>query len=128
MTEGNPAMTTNDRKPWSDVHADYKSDATGVRRVLVFNEEVGTAVLVPWVGPKVRVETLVAIDWSDKGLSLEPVLSFIGDALVGVTTGTVDHPKLGTVPCHRVAFDADRVRDTEVHGRGYHAGFVVSLQ
>lgn len=121
-------MTTNDRKPWADVHADYKSDATGVRRVLVLDETTGATVLTRWIGPDARVETLVAMDWNDKGLSLDPILAFVGDALISVTSSTADHPKLGTVPCHRIAFDGRMVRNTEVHGKGYHAGFVVHVE
>lgn len=80
-----------------------------------------------------RVEVLVAIDWSDDGLDIEPVRHFVrsqggSDALVGVVP--VDHVKPSgvVVPCWRVSFDADRVRNTEVHGVSYRAGFVSHVE
>jgi hypothetical protein len=37
-------------RPWDQIHPHYKSEADGVRKVLVWDKHQGT-VLVPWVGP-----------------------------------------------------------------------------
>jgi hypothetical protein len=75
-----------------------------------------------------RTETLVAFDWNNADLPIGPVLDFLSDAFVTHTTETRPHWNTGAPQLvHLVAFDADRVRNTEVHGAGYRAGFVVHI-
>lgn len=75
-----------------------------------------------------RPETLVAVDWSNEGLDIAPVLAFVGDALISHESGEQTHWKTGAVqPFHRVTFDSRAIRNTEVHGRGYGCGFLVNI-
>lgn len=84
--------------------------------------------------PALRTETLVAIDWNDKGLDIESVLAYIrqhagADALVSVTA--VDHIKDRTgeiVGSWRVVFNARQVRNTVVNGAAFRAGFVSHIE
>lgn len=82
----------------------------------------------------VRTETLVAIDWSGADRDIEPVRHFIratggADALGKVTPFDFTKDRTGeVVAAWRVDFDADRVRNTEVHGAGFRAGFVVHIE
>jgi hypothetical protein len=82
----------------------------------------------------VRTQTLVAIDWNGADRDIEPVRHFIRknggpDALVDVTPVDFTKDRTGeVVGCWRVTFDADKVRNTEVHGAGYRAGFVSHIE
>ena len=74
-------------------------------------------------------ETLVAIDFDRKGVSIAPVLEFVGDALLHHREGTTPHWRTGEpLVTHWVTFDARRVRNTEVHGAGFRAGFVSHVE
>lgn len=76
-------------------------------------------------------QVLVAVDWENSGRSPEPVLDFLRehDALVAHEVGWQAHWKTGeTQPVHRFRFDAGKVRNTEVHGVGFRAGFVVHVE
>ena len=76
-----------------------------------------------------KVERLVAMDWADKGLDPAPVLAFIGDALISHEVTTTPHWRTGKpVVTHLFTFDGLRVRNTEVHGAGYRAGFVSHIE
>lgn len=81
-----------------------------------------------------RKETLVAIDWDGAERDIEPVRHFIRreggpDALLAVTP--FDFTKTATgevVGAWRVEFDAHKVRNTEVHGASFRAGFVSHIE
>ena len=76
-----------------------------------------------------NVQTLVATDYDGLGLDISPVLAFIGGATVSVDRGTYRHFRTGVeLPEYRITFDADQVRNTVVHGVGFNAGFVVSIE
>jgi hypothetical protein len=74
--------------------------------------------------------TLVAVDW-DGDANLDRLLDRIGDALIDVTTVVEARPvrtnDVVDKTVHYVRFDGSKVRDTHVHGYGYHAGFLVHL-
>ena len=76
-----------------------------------------------------KVERLVAMDWADKGLDPAPVLAFIGDALISheVTTTPRYHDQSPAVT-HLFTFDGRQVRNTEVHGASFHAGFTSHIE
>jgi hypothetical protein len=74
-------------------------------------------------------QILVAMDWLSAGLPIDRVLAFVGDALVAHEVTTTPHWQTGEpIPTHRVTFDADQVRHTEVHGRSFHSGFVGHIE
>lgn len=76
----------------------------------------------------VRPETLVAIDFDQEGVSIAPVLEFIGDALLHHREGTTPHWRNGEpLATHWVTFDARRVRNTAVHRAGFLAGFAIYI-
>lgn len=81
-----------------------------------------------------RAETLVAIDWDNADRDIEPVRHFIRsnggpDALVDVKPVDFTKDRTGeTVACWRVTFDAELVRNTEVHGASFRAGFVSHIE
>lgn len=78
-----------------------------------------------------RHQTLVAMNYSGEG-DLARVLDFVKkhDALVSVESVEVEHfrDKDRIIPTHRVTFDANKVRNTEVHGASFHAGFVSHVE
>lgn len=82
-----------------------------------------------------NVQTLEAIDWNDKGLLIHSVVDFIRreggyDALIDVKAAETD-PRLSNgrqVPMWVVRFDGNKVRNTEVHGKAYRAGFVAGIK
>lgn len=77
----------------------------------------------------VKAQTLVAIDFTGSGLDIAPVLAFAGDAVLHHRAGETPHWRSGEpLPTHWVTFDADRVRNTEIHGAGYRAGFTVHVE
>lgn len=70
-----------------------------------------------------RPETLVALDF-DNALDIQPVLDFVGDALLGWADDFTPHWRTGEpVRTHFVTFDARKVRNTEVHGKSFRTGF-----
>lgn len=80
-----------------------------------------------------RYETLVAIDWEGTGRSIQPVLDYVArhgeHVLANHWSEPRAHPTTGlTQNVHYVTFDARQVRNTEVHGAGYRAGFVVHIE
>jgi hypothetical protein len=80
---------------------------------------------------RTRTEVLVAIDWDRKGADLAPVIAAIEaeGALLGVATDEEwTNWKGVTMTRHEVRFNALKIRNTEVHGLGYRAGFVVNVE
>ena len=76
-----------------------------------------------------KVERLVAIDWSGTGVDPAPVLAFIGDALISHEVSTIPHYSTGEpLVTHLFVFDGLRVRNTEVHGASFHAGFTSHIE
>lgn len=80
-----------------------------------------------------KPQTLVAIDWKNEGLSIDRVLAYVGDALIGhdVTEQPSNSTKAqpgDTQTVHRVTFDSRQVRNTDVHGAGYRSGFLVNIE
>jgi hypothetical protein len=78
-----------------------------------------------------RVQILRAIDWENAGRDPQPIIDFINrhDALIEHKTVEQPHWKTGDPQTvHLFTFDAKKVRNTEVHGAGYHAGFVVNIE
>ena len=76
---------------------------------------------------RTKTETLVALDFD--GLDPAPVLAFIGDALISHEVTTTPHWRTGEpVLTHLFTFDGRQVRNTEVHGAGYRAGFVSHIE
>lgn len=78
-------------------------------------------------------EALVAIDW-EGGHDIQPVLDRLAEvgALMGIQTGPYSLPNPGGDRVERtrhvVTFDRNMIRDTEAHGIGYRAGFVVHIE
>lgn len=69
------------------------------------------------------------MDWDSADLSIQPVLDFVGDALVGHEIVEVPHWRTGApITTHRVTFDAGVVRNTEVHGKSFRSGFVSNIE
>lgn len=79
-----------------------------------------------------RVRTLVAADYTpDSRLDPQAIRDFIGpDAMAGETCELVPHfrDKGRMIRTYRFEFDANQVRNTEVHGAGYRAGYVVHVE
>lgn len=80
-----------------------------------------------------RIETLVAIDWDDADRRIDSILDFIRreggpDAYVGAVPFDHVKPNGGTVGAWRIQFNARKVRNTEVHGKAYRAGFVSHIE
>lgn len=78
-----------------------------------------------------KLQSLVAMDYSGEG-NLDRVISFVDkfDALVWVETVEVAHfrDEGRMIPTHRVTFDANKVRNTEVHAASFGAGFVSHIE
>lgn len=76
-----------------------------------------------------KAQTLVAMNHGAGDRSIEPVLRFIDQALLDHQVITQPHWRTKEPNIvHRVTFDADQVRNTEVHGIGYRAGFIVHIE
>lgn len=78
-----------------------------------------------------NLQSLVAMNYSGDG-NIERVISFVDKfgALVWVETVQVQHFRDAErfIETHRVTFDANKVRNTEVHAAGFGAGFVVHIE
>lgn len=78
-----------------------------------------------------RPETLVAIDFDGGTLDITPVVEAI-TAAGAMLDRTVDLDwqdfRGVTRPRHEITFDANVLRNTEVHGIGYRAGFIVHIE
>lgn len=80
-----------------------------------------------------RPEVLVAIDYDRRGD--EPLWAVLDEldnagALLAHDVEQMPHPTrpdADPLTVHRVSFDARRYRNTEVHGLGYRAGYVVHI-
>lgn len=81
-----------------------------------------------------RVEVLVAVEYGasePRPLDIEPVLAQLRRAggLVGHEVTSIPHHASGRpMRTHRVAFDATAIRNTDVHGMGYRAGFLSHIE
>lgn len=82
-----------------------------------------------------HMETLVAMDMKSDGTDIQPVIAYVknegGDsAFLGWVAESKPHwrDENLTTTIHRVCFDADKVRNTYVHGAGFRAGFVCHVE
>lgn len=76
-----------------------------------------------------RAQTLVAMNIGTGDRDIAPVLRFVGEALLDHQVIVSPHWRTKEPQIvHHVVFDADRVRNTEVHGIGYRAGFTVHIE
>lgn len=75
--------------------------------------------------------TLVAVDCGPtQGVTpnFDHLVSRLGDAVIGIVTGTEPHWKTGAPQTvHRIELDANRLRNTEAHGIGYRCAFLVHI-
>lgn len=75
------------------------------------------------------METLVAVDWNGQDIDPQPVIDFLGDALITYEDTTQPHYRTGKpLRAHRFTFDTSKVRNTHAHSAGFRAGFVVHLE
>ena len=72
-----------------------------------------------------RHEILHATDMGDRTVSLDDLIARIGPAFVKYERGQDRTGKDRTV--HLITFDTSILRNTEAHGMGYRAGFVVHI-
>jgi len=75
-----------------------------------------------------NAQTLVAMNWSGAG-DIRIVLHRLADTVIEHVETTTPHYKTGEpIETHRVTFDANRIRNTNVHGIAYRAGFVSHIE
>lgn len=83
--------------------------------------------MAPTTTRPAHIEVLVAVDL-DGVDRLDDLLARLGDAVVEAETVDYTTRRAGTVPEHRIQFDAGHLRNTEAAGIAFHLGYVASVQ